>query len=93
MLHAVETGWRVNGKTHWLSRFTTRDLTYSMIDRSRGSPALLKFFLQEFSGTLVIDFWSAYNTVEWRANGASTADLRPNGVEDACDYQHCSYLE
>ncbi len=34
-----------------------------MIDRSRGSPALLKFFTTEFEGTLVTDFWGAYNAV------------------------------
>jgi hypothetical protein len=34
-----------------------------MIDRCRGSPALLKFFTQEFQGTLVSDFWGAYNKV------------------------------
>ena len=38
VLHGDETGWRVNGKTHWLWCFTTTDLTYFMIDRSRGSP-------------------------------------------------------
>jgi hypothetical protein len=34
-----------------------------MIDRSRGSPALSKFFTESFDGVLVTDFWSAYNTV------------------------------
>ena len=63
VLFADESGWRVDGKTHWLWCFTTRDLTYYMIDRSRGSPALLKFFIEEFSGTLVTDFWAAYNAV------------------------------
>lgn len=63
VLHADETGWRVNGKTLWLWCFTTRDLTYYMIHRSRGSPALLKFFIQEFNGVLVTDFWAAYNAV------------------------------
>ncbi len=63
VLHADETGWRVSGKTHWLWCFSTRDLTYYMIDRSRGSPALRKFFIAEFSGTLVSDFWGAYNAV------------------------------
>lgn len=63
VLHADETGWRVNGKTHWLWCFCTRDLTYYMIDRARGSPALLKFFIEEFAGTLVSDFWGAYNAV------------------------------
>jgi hypothetical protein len=63
VLHADETGWRVNGKTHWLWCFTTPDLTYYMIDRSRGSPALMKFFTEAFEGTLVSDFWGAYNAV------------------------------
>ncbi|MEX1042444.1 MAG: IS66 family transposase [Pirellulaceae bacterium] len=63
VLHGDETGWRVNGKTHWLWCFCTQDLTYYMIDRSRGSPALMKFFVEEFSGTLVSDFWGAYNAV------------------------------
>src|SRR5512146_1269327 len=63
VLHADETGWRVQGKTHWLWCFTTTDLTYYMIDRSRGSPALKKFFKNEFAGVLVTDFWAAYNAV------------------------------
>lgn len=63
VLHADETGWRLNGKTHWLWCFCTQDLTYYMIDRSRGSPALRKFFIEEFSGILVSDFWGAYNAV------------------------------
>ncbi len=63
VLHADETGWRVDGKTHWLWCFSNPTLTYFMIDRSRGSPALLKFFIEEFSGTLVTDFWGAYNAV------------------------------
>lgn len=63
VLHADESGWRVDGKTHWLWCFTTRDLTYYMIDRSRGSPALRKFFIEEFAGTLVTDFWGSYNAV------------------------------
>jgi transposase len=63
VLYADETGWRVEGKTNWLWCFTTSDVTYYMIDRSRGSPALAKFFIEEFSGTLVSDFWGAYNSV------------------------------
>src|SRR5690606_17421799 len=64
VLHADETGWRVNGKTHWLWCFASSDVSFFMIDRSRGSPALKKFFIQEFGGILVSDFWAAYNAVE-----------------------------
>src|SRR5262249_32567392 len=63
VLHADETGWRVNGKTHWLWCFTSTDVTYYMIDRRRGSPALRRFFTKEFAGVLVTDFWGAYNAV------------------------------
>src|SRR5512135_43908 len=63
VLHADETGWRVDGKTHWLWCFTTSQLTYYMIDRGRGGPALKKFFRKEFAGGLVTDFWAAYNAV------------------------------
>jgi transposase len=63
VLHADETGWRVDGQTHWLWCFTNESLTYYQIDRSRGSPALKRFFKEAFSGTLITDFWSAYNRV------------------------------
>lgn len=63
VLHADETGWRVNGKTHWLWCFTTNRLTYYMIHFARGHPALLEFFIAEFAGILVSDFWGAYNAV------------------------------
>lgn len=63
VLHADETGWRVNGKTYWLWCFTSKSVTYYMIDQRRGSPALKRFFKKEFAGVLVTDFWNAYNAV------------------------------
>ena len=63
VLHADETGWRTDGTTNWLWCFGNDQLTYYMIDKSRGSPALEKFFIKEFSGTLITDFWGAYNAV------------------------------
>lgn len=63
VLHADETGWRLTGRTVWLWCFTSSAATYYMIDRSRGSPALSKFFKEAFAGILITDFWSAYNAV------------------------------
>ena len=63
-INADETGWRVSGKTHWLWCFSGSDATYYLIDRSRGSPALTKFFTEAVDGILVTDFWQAYNSVE-----------------------------
>lgn len=62
-LHADETSWRVSGKTHWLWCFAGDDSVFYMIDRSRGSPALQKFFTEAFEGTLITDFWSPYDAV------------------------------
>jgi transposase len=63
VLHADETGWRVDGTTHWLWCFTNKFNCYYLIDRSRGSPALGRFFTEAFKGTLVSDFWAAYESV------------------------------
>lgn len=75
VLHGDETGWRVNGKTHWLWCFTDPLRTYYMIDRRRGSPALAKFFRDEFAGTLVTDYWGAYNSVICGARQTCLAHL------------------
>jgi transposase len=63
VLHADETGWRVDGRTHWLWCFCNPRTCCYMIDKSRGSPALQKFFIEAYRGTLVTDFWAAYESV------------------------------
>lgn len=62
-LHADETGWRVDGKTHWLWCFTNQRVTCYYIDQSRGSPALQRFFGEIFEGVLITDFWRAYSKI------------------------------
>ncbi|MBU0755062.1 MAG: transposase [Planctomycetes bacterium] len=62
-LHADESGWRVNGKTHWLWCFTNNRLTYYLIDRCRGSPVLFEFLGEVFNGCLITDFWRAYDLI------------------------------
>lgn len=63
VLHADETGWRVEGRTWWLWCFATTDATFYLIDESRGHAALDEFFVAEFGGVLVTDFWAAYDAV------------------------------
>ena len=63
VLHADETGWRLAGITYWLWCFCSNRVTYYIIDRCRGSPALHRFFTEAFSGTLITDFWGAYNRI------------------------------
>jgi transposase len=63
VLHADETGWRVNGSTHWLWCFTSPTLVFFLIDRCRGSPVVLKVLGESFDGVLVTDFYAAYNKI------------------------------
>ena len=67
VIHCDETSWRVDGKTHWVWCIASQTVTFFMIERSRGSPALLKFFTEVFEGTMVTDFWGAYNRVMARS--------------------------
>jgi len=63
VLNADETGWRLNGVTHWLWCFTTKDLSYYLITKSRGSPVLKELLGVLFKGILICDFWGAYNKI------------------------------
>ena len=64
VLHADETGWRVNGNTHWLWCFAGSDVCSYQIDAHRSIEAVLKFFTEEFQGTLVTDFYRVYDHVQ-----------------------------
>jgi transposase len=63
ILNADETGWRLNGITHWLWCFTTKKLCYYLITRSRGSPVVKDILGTFFKGILICDFWGAYNKI------------------------------
>lgn len=67
VINADETGWRVNGQTHWLWCFCSPETTYYQIDRARGSPALTRFFTEAIDGVLVSDFWRVYLQVQSKA--------------------------
>lgn len=75
VLNADETGWRVNGKGHWLWCFTSPRLTCYLIDRRRGKPVVARFFRRAFRGTLVSDFWGPYNAVVCGARQVCLAHL------------------
>jgi len=63
VLNADETGWRLNGVTHWLWCFTTKSLCYYLITKSRGSPVIRDVLGTVFMGILICDFWGAYNKI------------------------------
>lgn len=63
VLAADETGWRLNGVTHWLWCFTSTALCYYLITPGRGSPVVKQFLGTMFAGILMCDFWGAYNKI------------------------------
>jgi transposase len=63
VLHADETGWRINGVTHWLWAFATRQYCYYLIDRRRGAAVVKQVLGTLFPGILITDFWGAYNAI------------------------------
>ena len=64
VLHADETGWRINGVTFWLWAFATRQYCYYLIDRRRGATVVKQVLGTLFPGILITDFWGAYNAIE-----------------------------
>jgi len=61
ILHADETGFRVEGKRWWLHSLSNARLTYYGVHLKRGSEAIDHIgLLKSFFGVLVHDFWSAY---------------------------------
>jgi hypothetical protein len=79
-LHADETGWRVNGDTHWLWCFCNHQNCYYLIDESRGSDVLRGFFTESFKGVLMNDFWGPYQSVLL----AKGEDGRGGGERQCC---------
>ena len=59
-LHIDETGWRMDGKNHWLWAFVNQKLAYYTIDKSRARKVPRNVLSKEFKGTITTDFYSAY---------------------------------
>lgn len=61
VLHADETGLRVQSKTQWLHVLSNQDLSYYAVQPKRGQAALRKIGLvPDFTGTLVHDAFVSY---------------------------------
>jgi hypothetical protein len=66
-LHIDETGWRVDGKNHWLWKFSTKKVCISHIDKSRSSKVVEDILGKEYNGVIISDFLSAYNKITTKA--------------------------
>jgi hypothetical protein len=60
-VHADETGWRIDGRNFWLWAFTDPTFTLYHVDESRGGKVPLKLLGKAFGGTIIADFYGAYD--------------------------------
>jgi hypothetical protein len=60
-VHADETGWRTNGRNGWLWTICDRRHTLYHVDKSRGGVVIRRLLGEAFGGTLVSDFYGAYD--------------------------------
>ena len=63
VLHADETGWRVDGRNAWTWVFTQPLLTLFVTDESRGRKVVSDVLGEAFGGKLVCDFYGAYDAL------------------------------
>ncbi len=61
VVHADETGWRTHGKNGYLWTLTNPQHTVYHVDRSRGGQVIAGLLGEAFGGTLVSDFYAAYD--------------------------------
>lgn len=61
VLHADETGWRIDGKNVWAWCFANRRIAVYLIRHSRSSQVLREALGDSIAGVLVCDFYAAYN--------------------------------
>ena len=66
VVHADETGWRINGKNGYLWTVTHAEHTLFHVDRSRGGKVIAELLGQAFGGTLVSDFYAVYDQFDCR---------------------------
>jgi hypothetical protein len=59
-----ETGWRINGQPAWAWCFRDPHLALFLIDRHRSCDFLIRVLGESFAGTLVSDFYAAYNGLD-----------------------------
>ena len=56
-----ETGWRLDGKSCWLWAFTNNSFTIYEVNPSRGHQVVLQQLGEDYAGTIISDFYTAYN--------------------------------
>jgi transposase len=84
-VHVDETGWRIDGRNFWLWAFTNPAFTLYHIDASRGGKVPLKLLGKAFGGTVIADFYGAYDRLAGPRQRCLThlmRDVKQTGEKD-----------
>jgi len=65
-VHADETGWKIDGDNAWVWKFSNKKICITHTDMSRGQKVVEAILGNEYKGTLISDFLSAYNKISAR---------------------------
>ena len=76
VVHADETGWRINGRTAWAWCFSNPQLALFLIEKRRSAAVIRKALGDSLPGVLVTDFYSAYQAIDARKQKCLTHLLR-----------------
>lgn len=63
VVHADETGWRINGKNVWAWCFCNPRLAVFLIRKHRNAEVIREALGESLPGVLVTDFYAAYNQI------------------------------
>ena len=66
VIHADETGWRIDGKNVWAWCFSNPRLALFLIDHHRSADVVQRALGDSLPGVLVTDFYAAYHAIACR---------------------------
>lgn len=66
VIHADETGWRIDGKNVWAWCFSNPQLALFLVDRHRSADVVKHALGDSLPGVLVTDFYAAYHAIDCR---------------------------
>lgn len=66
VVHADETGWRINGKNVWCWCFSNPKLAVFLIDQHRSAAVVRAALGESLPGVLVTDFYASYHAIDCR---------------------------
>jgi hypothetical protein len=76
VIHADETGWRINGRNVWAWCFSNPRLALFLIEKRRSAAVIVKALGDSLPGVLVSDFYAAYHAIVAKKQKCLTHLLR-----------------